>query len=190
MDGVADRHPRGAGPLPLSADPAAADDPAGGHRGVTPGATIEIRWYDPPSSRSGGLQPVSTHSTPHHHEAATSWPVAPSPPALSHGTVHRGRDGRRRDVLATVGPNSSGRGAGARLGDAGAVLAMLVMICLGLVLAVDLRVGALAAALAGWLRAQAEAGSEARVQTPSGPLRGRDRELAAGSVELIPGAPE
>src|SRR5205807_5100388 len=66
---------------------------------------------------------------------------------------------------------------------------MLVMICLGRVLAIDLRVGALAAAFAGWLRAQAEAGSEARVQTPSGPLRRRDRELAAGSVELIPGAP-
>ncbi|TMC49759.1 MAG: DNA translocase FtsK [Chloroflexi bacterium] len=96
-------------------------------------------------------------------------------------------------LLGLLQPGAAGRvgqhlgpGAGARLGDAGALLAMLVMICLGLVLAVDLRVGALAAAVAGWLRAQAEAGSEARVQAPSAPLRGRGRDL----VELIAGAPE
>jgi len=83
-----------------------------------------------------------------------------------------------------------GPGVGARLGGAAAAASMLVGACLGLVLAVDLRVGRVAAAVAAWWAAQREAmESEPQVQTAAEPARAlRGRAVAAG--EAVRGAPD
>ena len=82
------------------------------------------------------------------------------------GLVDAGSAGR---VGQRLGP-----GLGNRLGDAAAGTAWLVIACLGLVLAVELRVGRLAAALrAWWAEARLAADAEAAVQAaaaPPGPL--------------------
>ncbi len=109
-------------------------------------------------------------------------------------------------VLASLGflglaaPGSAGAvgqrlgpGVGDRLGGAAAAATMLVIACLGLVLAVELRVGRIAAAVAAWWAEQREAQriareSEPPVQTasePAHPVRGR----AVRTGEAVPGAP-
>jgi S-DNA-T family DNA segregation ATPase FtsK/SpoIIIE len=91
-----------------------------------------------------------------------------------------------------------GPGLGARLGDTAATASMLVIACLGLVLAVELRVGRIAAAVAAWWAEQREAQREAQriareseppVQTaaePTRPIRGR----AVRTGEAVHGAPD
>ena len=90
-----------------------------------------------------------------------------------------------------------GPGIGDRLGDAATAASMLVVACLGLVLAVELRVGRIAAAVAGWWAEQREASrlarereleSEPPVQTAAEPARQvRGRVVRTG--EAVPGAP-
>jgi S-DNA-T family DNA segregation ATPase FtsK/SpoIIIE len=106
-------------------------------------------------------------------------------------------------VLASLGflgladPGSAGSvgqrlgpGAGARLGDAAAAASMLVAACLGLVLAVELRVGRVAAAVAAWWAEQREAmDAEPPVQTASEPSRAvRGRVVAV--ADAVRGAPQ
>ena len=83
-----------------------------------------------------------------------------------------------------------GPGIGARLGDAATAASMLVGACLGLVLAVDLRVGRIAAAVAAWWAEQRAAmESEPPVQTAAEPARTvRGRVVKAG--EAVRGAPD
>jgi hypothetical protein len=92
-----------------------------------------------------------------------------------------------------------GPGLGDRLGGAAAATSMLVVACLGLVLAVELRVGRIAAAVAAWWVEQREAQraamdashaleSESPVQTASEPARSvRGRVVSAGVA--VRGAP-
>jgi S-DNA-T family DNA segregation ATPase FtsK/SpoIIIE len=87
-----------------------------------------------------------------------------------------------------------GPGIGARLGDAATAASMLVVACLGLVLAVELRVGRIAAAAARWWAEQREASriareSEPPVQTAAEPARQvRGRVVRTG--EAVRGAPD
>ncbi|HZS14917.1 MAG TPA: DNA translocase FtsK [Candidatus Dormibacteraeota bacterium] len=86
-----------------------------------------------------------------------------------------------------------GPGIGARLGDAATAASMLVLACLGLVLAVELRVGRIAAAVAAWWAEQREAQrvareSEPQVQTAAEPAR-QLRGRAVRTGEAVPGAP-
>ena len=83
-----------------------------------------------------------------------------------------------------------GSGVGARLGDAAAAATMLLVACLGLVLAVELRVGRIAAAVAAWWAEQRVAmESEPPVQTaaePARPVRGR----VVKTGEAVRGVPD
>jgi DNA segregation ATPase FtsK/SpoIIIE-like protein len=102
--------------------------------------------------------------------------------------------------LGLVAPGSAGvvgqrlgPGVGSRLGDAAAAASMLVAACLGLVLAVELRVGRIAAAAARWWAEQREAQriareSEPPVQTAAEPLR-PVRGRVVGTGEAVRGAP-
>ena len=75
-----------------------------------------------------------------------------------------------------------GPGISDRLGGAATAAAMLVVVCLGLVLAVDLRVGPTAAWLrARWVRERQRAAA-ARVQTPAG---ARDGAVVPPSAEPV-----
>jgi S-DNA-T family DNA segregation ATPase FtsK/SpoIIIE len=78
--------------------------------------------------------------------------------------------------LGLVDPGSAGRvgqrlgpGLGQRLGDAAAGTTWLVIACLGLVLAVELRVGRVAAALRGWWAEARLADTNALAQAPAAP---------------------
>jgi len=82
-----------------------------------------------------------------------------------------------------------GPGIGARLGGAAAAATMLVVACLGLVLAVDLRVGAIAAAVGRWWEEQRAAmEEEPPVQTAPEPARALRGRVVAG--QAVRGAPQ
>jgi len=98
--------------------------------------------------------------------------------------------------LGLVAPGSAGSvgqrlgpGVGDRLGGAAATATMLVVTCLGLVLAVELRVGRIAARVAAWWAEQRVAmDSEPPVQTAAEPARAlRGRAISPG--EAVRGAP-
>ena len=100
--------------------------------------------------------------------------------------------------LGLVDPGSAGTvghhlgpGIGSRLGDAAAAASMLVAACLGLVLAVELRVGRIAAAAAAWWAAQREAmASEPPVQTAAEPARLVHGRVVRPAGEAVRGAPD
>ena len=102
--------------------------------------------------------------------------------------------------LGLVDPGTAGRvgqrlgpGLGNRLGDAAAGTAWLVIACLGLVLAVELRVGRVATAVRAWWAEARLGDTEALVQAPADPPPpeppaggGRRRRAAADEALALP----
>jgi S-DNA-T family DNA segregation ATPase FtsK/SpoIIIE len=87
-------------------------------------------------------------------------------------------------LASTGGAGTVGRrvgpGMAQRLGSAGGGTVMVVVACLGLVLAADLRVARLAGAAMEWWRQRRKEAAEAAVQTPAAPLAGGLDETPMG----------